>query len=62
LINYIKITDLEKISLTKEYLKYVDSWGLVDIFVEKIKKFDKDLYWNFVIECLKSDEEFTIRF
>jgi hypothetical protein len=62
LINYTKITDAEKIELTRQYLKYADSWGLIDIFVEIKRKFDKDLYWNFCVECLKSNEEFVVRY
>lgn len=62
IITYAKLTDLKKIALTKKYLKLVDSWAEIDIFVSKMKKFDEKLWWDFVLETLKSEEEFTIRF
>jgi len=60
-INYSKISEAEKIALTREYLKYVDSWALIDSFTEKMKKFDEGLWWGFAMECLASDEEYTVR-
>ena len=61
-ICYAKITEEEKISLTREYLKDVDSWAPIDSFTDKMKKFDANLWWDFVVECLKSSEEYTVRY
>ena len=61
-IDYAKLTDAEKISLTREYLKYADSWALIDSFTGKLKRFDEKLWWDFAVECLGSDEEFTVRY
>jgi 3-methyladenine DNA glycosylase AlkD len=62
LIVYAKISGEEKISLTREYLKHVDSWAHIDCFVDRMKLFDKKLWWDFAIECLESDKEFTARY
>lgn len=62
LICYAKISEEDKISLTREYLKYADSWALIDSFTDKMKKFDEKLWWDFAAECLVSDEEFTVRY
>ncbi|MDR2641119.1 MAG: DNA alkylation repair protein [Candidatus Peribacteria bacterium] len=44
LVAYTKISDIEKIKLTKKYLKYVDNWALIDSFVSSFKRIDKDLW------------------
>jgi hypothetical protein len=62
LIAYSKLTDKEKIRLTKLYLSNIDSWALVDGFVSSFKKIDESLWWNFVTKCLKSEKEFIVRF
>ncbi|MDR1032621.1 MAG: DNA alkylation repair protein [Candidatus Nomurabacteria bacterium] len=36
-IGYAKLTDLEKIYLTRQYLRHVDSWGQIDTVVVKLK-------------------------
>ncbi|MDR1988482.1 MAG: DNA alkylation repair protein [Candidatus Peribacteria bacterium] len=62
LIAYSKLTDLEKIKLAKLYLYNVDSWALIDGFVSSFKKVDKNLWWDFAVECLGKKEEFVVRF
>lgn len=62
MINYARLSDAETINLTKIYLKSVDSWAEVDIFAEKRRKFDQELWFNFVNQCLKSSQEFVVRF
>jgi 3-methyladenine DNA glycosylase AlkD len=62
LINYVDLTDKERISLTREYLKYADSWALIDLFAEKMKGFDRDMWRNFLVRCLASSAEFTVRY
>ena len=62
LINYAKLTDMESISLAKKYLKLADSWAEIDIFASKRRQFDKDLWWNFAADSLKSKKEFIVRY
>lgn len=61
LINYSKLTDAEKISLAKKYLKLTDSWAEIDMFVEKKKKNEK-MWWRFAVSSLDSKHEFTVRY
>jgi len=61
-IDYAKISEIEKIELTREYLKHVDSWAHIDCFTDRMKRFDEKLWWDFSVECLASDEEFTVRY
>jgi 3-methyladenine DNA glycosylase AlkD len=62
LINYAKLTDCERIGLAREYLKHADSWALIDLFAEKMKSYDRSLWWKFAVECLASREEYTVRY
>ncbi len=62
LINRAKISDEEAISLTRQYLPRVDSWAHIDIFVEKKRRFAGEVWWNFALECLQSEAEFTVRY
>ena len=62
IIVYSKPSETDKIALTREYLKYADSWALIDSFVDRMKRFDKRLWFNFAEECLVSKEEFTVRY
>lgn len=61
-IDYAKISDIEHIDLIRQYLKLVDSWGQIDTVAMTMKKFDADLWWKFVLECLKSPDEFVVRY
>lgn len=62
-VNYAKLTDVERLELTKVYLSFVDSWALVDNFVEKLRrKYDRELWWDYSLLCLKSDKEFVVRY
>jgi hypothetical protein len=61
IINYANLTDEQKIQLTKNYLKNVDSWGLIDSFVSTNKKAGKNL-WNFASVCLYSTKEYKVRY
>ena len=62
LINRAKISDEEAIKLTQQYLPRVDSWAHIDIFVEKKRRFAGEVWWNFALECLQSEAEFTVRY
>lgn len=63
LINYTKLTDLEKLTLTRIYLKKCDNWALIDTFVEiHRRKYDRKFWWNYSLQTLKSHQEFTVRY
>ena len=62
LITHVRIDDQTAIDLTKQYLPHVDSWAHIDIFVEKKRRFASELWWNFALECLQSEAEFTVRY
>ncbi|MDR1941984.1 MAG: DNA alkylation repair protein [Endomicrobium sp.] len=62
LINYSKLSDKEQIKLICKYLKYADSWALIDCFTKRYKKFDGNLHWDFAVECLASKKEFEVRY
>ena len=62
LINRAKISDEEAIRLTRQYLPCVDSWAHIDIFVEKKRRFAGEVWWDFALECLQNEAEFTVRY
>ena len=62
LINRAKISDEEAIRLTRQYLPRVDSWAHIDIFVEKKRRFAGEVWWDFTLECLQNEDEFTVRY
>ena len=62
LINRARISDEEAISLTRQYLPRVDSWAHIDIFVEKKRRFAGEVWWDFALECLQNEAEFTVRY
>lgn len=62
LINRAKISDEEAIRLTRQYLPRVDSWAHIDIFVEKKRRFAGEVWWDFALECLQNEAEFTVRY
>ncbi|TWP25964.1 DNA alkylation repair protein [TM7 phylum sp. oral taxon 346] len=62
LITHARLDDLVAIDLTKQYLPHVDSWAHIDIFVEKKRRFAGEVWWDFALECLQSEAEFTVRY
>ena len=62
LITHVRIDDQTAIDLTKQYLPHVDSWAHIDIFVEKKRRFASEVWWDFALECLQSEAEFTVRY
>ena len=62
LITHARFDDQTTIDLTKQYLPCVDSWAHIDIFVEKKRRFAGDIWWDFALECLRSEAEFTVRY
>ncbi|MFV0485010.1 MAG: DNA alkylation repair protein [Candidatus Saccharimonadales bacterium] len=62
-INYAKLSDGEKLELTKKFLKLADNWAHIDMFAEKQRrKYDRELWWDYSLLCLKSDAEFVVRY
>ena len=62
LITHVRIDDQTAIDLTKQYLPHVDSWAHIDVFVEKKRRFAGEIWWDFALECLQSEAEFTVRY
>ena len=62
LITHARLDDQMAIDLVKQYLPHVDSWAHIDIFVEKKRRFAGEIWWDFVLECLRSEAEFTVRY
>lgn len=62
LITHARIDDQTAIDLTRQYLPCVDSWAHIDVFVEKRRRFAGEAWWNFALECLQSEAEFTVRY
>ena len=62
LITHARLDDRVAIDLAKQYLPHVDSWAHIDTFVEKKRRFAGDIWWDFALECLRSEAEFTVRY
>ncbi len=54
----------DKEKYLKTYVKKIDNWALCDMTVSRIKeaKKEQEKYFPFVLSCLKSKREFTVRF
>ncbi len=64
IIGYSKLEIDEKLKLIKDFVSKIDSWAISDTFVQTLKIEEKDLekYWKFILNFVKSDKEFEIRF
>ena len=62
LITHARLDDRMAIDLAKQYLPHVDSWAHIDIFVEKKRRFAGEVWWDFALECLQNEAEFTVRY
>jgi len=62
LITHARFDDQTAIDLVKQYLPHVDSWAHIDIFVEKKRRFAGEVWWDFALECLQNEAEFTVRY
>ena len=62
LITHARLGDQTAIDLARQYLPCVDSWAHIDIFVEKKRRFAGDMWWDFALECLRSEAELTVRY
>ncbi len=61
---YAKESFCDKLPYIRSLLPHLDSWAHTDCIVPtlKIKDAEREAAWNFTIECLQSDQEYTIRF
>lgn len=62
LITHARLDDQTTIDLAKQYLPHVDSWAHIDVFVEKKRRFAGEVWWDFALECLQNEDEFTVRY
>ena len=62
LITHARLDDQTTIDLAKQYLPLVDSWAHIDVFVEKKRRFAGEVWWDFALECLQNEDEFTVRY
>ena len=62
LITHARLDDQTAVDLTKQYLPLVDSWAHIDVFVEKKRRFAGEMWWDFALECLQNEAEFTVRY
>jgi len=62
IISYARLADAQKISLTKKYLNLADSWAEIDAFVQKRTLENRQIWWDFASSCLKSKQEFVVRY
>ena len=62
IITYTKLTDTQRINLTKKYLQLADSWSEIDVLAQKRVFENKQIWWDFILECLESQREFVVRY
>ena len=62
LITHARLDDLVAVDLAKQYLPHVDSWAHIDVFVEKKRRFAGEVWWDFALEYLQNEAEFTVRY
>lgn len=64
IIAYAKEPLKDKIVDIQKFIPEIDSWSITDTFVPtlKIKKSEKEFFWNFIIPYTKSKKEFEVRF
>ena len=62
LITHARLDDQTAIDLAKQYLPHVDSWAHIDVFVEKKRRFAGEVWWDFALEYLQNEDEFTVRY
>lgn len=62
MIGYGVFSDEERRLLTEHYLALCDSWGAIDLFVVRHKKYATPFWWDFAVSNLSSDKEFAVRY
>ena len=63
-IFYSKAEAEEKLKLTKKTVPFIDGWATCDSICStmKLKEKEKPLFWDYVIECAYSGDEFRARY
>lgn len=63
-IFYSKLSVIEKISLCKRYVPFIDGWAVCDGVCStiRLKDEDKNVFWSYISNCCSLKEEFTARF
>ncbi|MGN1113255.1 MAG: DNA alkylation repair protein [Acutalibacteraceae bacterium] len=63
-IGMAKCTIEERLELVKEFVPQIDNWAVCDTFTGGLKAFGKnrELILPYIEECLKSEEQYTVRF
>jgi 3-methyladenine DNA glycosylase AlkD len=62
MIGYGIFSDGERRRLTERYLALCDSWGAIDLFVVRHKKYATAFWWDFAVSSLSSVNEFAVRY
>ena len=64
MLGYLSLPYLETKAQIASFLPYVDNWAVCDSLCAAIKHFfkERDLALDFLTDCLKSDEAYTVRF
>ena len=64
IIGYSKISLTEKLEYIKIFVPRIDSWAINDTFVPTLKIKENELkeYWDFILNYVKSKNEFEVRF
>lgn len=64
IIAYSSMNFEEKLEYIKLYVPRIDSWAISDTFVPTLKIKDENLneYWEFILQYVKSEKEFDIRY
>ena len=63
-IAYSKYSKEDIIELIDKFIPKIDNWGICDSFCNTLKIIDKnkDFFFQYILNCLKSNKEFIIRF
>lgn len=63
-LGFIKIDYVTRKEYIENFITEIDNWATCDIVVSNLKflKKEKDIYYNFVKECVSSNDNWRIRF
>lgn len=64
LIGSISLPIEERMQYILNFLPYINNWAVCDIFVSGLKctKTNRELMYPFILQCLSSDQVYTLRF
>ena len=63
-LGFIKIDYVTRKEYIENFITEIDNWATCDIVVSNLKflKKEKDIYYNFIKECVSSNDNWRIRF